>query len=441
MWHSKLSRRRFLALSGATLASALLGDALGQAASGGSTASKTLRIGAVIPTTGNTATLGTFQTEALMGSAADNGALMAADQFYSSSAVGEGWITSAVGAKGVTRAAERLASEDAYAIIGGFSTEEALALSDLALKRDFIFLNIGAQDDSLRGQSCNSHTFHLAASTTMYLDALTGWGIHSGFQRWYFVYDDSDVQKANYATAGKILKSRSGSEVGSTMVKAGTPLYTGVFEDIKKASPDLVVLLLEPSEQLVFWGQYETSGLDIETIGYPYPAAQTRQFYAASLQNAPKTGAKQHMALWEATLDKGRAVELNLSYLGRFGQAMDPSAWAAYMGIKIMADATMNADSTKTANLIKYLENPQTAFDIYKGPNTSFRPWNHQMRQPLYLVKANASYQDKHSLQDVASLEGELPALYAPDVPPVRRLEQLGVSEQDSKCNLNPAGK
>ncbi len=63
------------------------------------------------------------------------------------------------------------------------------------------------------------------------------------------------------------------------------------------------------------------------------------------------------------------------------------------------------------------------------------------MRQPLYLVKTNKDYQDKTTLQDLAVLEGELPALYEPDVPPVKRLEQLGVSEQDSRCKLEAVGE
>ncbi len=384
-------------------------------------------------------------TEDLVGNIANNGAMMTLGEITSridSRAQPRLLITSAVGVDAVTRATERLASEEeAYAIVGGFSTDEALAMSGLAAKRNFIFLNVGAQSDVLRGESCNAHTFHLAASSTMYLDAMTGWGIHTGFRRWFFVYDDSTEQKANYASAGKILKARSGSEVGSTMTPAGKPIYTGVFEDIKKAEPDLVALLLNPTEQLVFLGQYETSGLDIKTIGYPALATQTRLFYDVALQQAPKTGSGRHIALWEATLNKNRASDLNLRYLGRYGQAIDPSAWAAYMGIKILAEAAMNAGSTESADLIKYMENPQTTFDIYKGPGTSFRPWNHQMRQPLYLVKTNTDYQNRATLQDLWVLEGELPALYEPDVPPAKRLDQLGVSAQDSRCKLGAVGK
>ncbi len=357
MWRSKLSRRRFLALSGSALASALLGNTLGQTASGGSGsgAGKVLRIGAVIPTRTTLHTLRGF-TEDAIGRPANFGAQMAVGELAPN--VDRGLITSAMGADAVTRAAERLSSvEEVYAIIGGFSTEEVLALGKLAVQRDFIFLNIGAQSDALRGESCNSHTFHLAPSATMYLEAMIGWGIHSDFQRWFFVY--SDEQKANYANAKKMLKSRGSNEVGSTAVPANEPIYTGVFEDIKKAEPDLVVLLLEPTEQLTFSGQYETSGLSAATIGYPAPAAQTRKFYASSLRNAPKTAVKhRHIASWEATLSDNGAQRLNLRFLGRFGQAMDPSAWAAYMGIKILAEAATKTGSTKSTDLIKYMENP-----------------------------------------------------------------------------------
>lgn len=452
VWRSRFSRRRFLALSGSALASALLGSALGQAVSGGSrggTASKPWRMGAIIPTLTGARPLGASVglnafTEDVVGGPANNGAIMAADEIDLD--VGKVLITSAMGVGAVIRAAERLSSvEGCYAILGGFSAEEALSISDLAAKRDFIFLNIGAQDDALRGEACNSRTFHLSASTTMYLDAITGWGIHAGFHRWFFVYNDSDEQKANYVKAGKILKSHSsGSEVGSIMVPKNEPVYNSVLEDIKKAGPDLVVLLLGPTEQLIFSNQYKISGLNIETIGYPAPGAQTRKFYTGSLrdvytgslQDVPKPGSGHHVALWEATLDKHGAEELNSRFLGRFGQAMDPSAWAAYMGIKVMAEAATKAGSTESADLIEYLENPRTTFDIDKGKGTSFKPWNHQMRQPLYLVRTNPDYQDKTALQDLAILEGELPSLYEPDVPPIQRLDQFGVGEQASRCKL-----
>lgn len=445
MWNSKLAWRRFLTLSGSVLAASVVGYVLGQAGFDGEmdyTASKEmLSVGVVLPTTGNQA-LGGFGTQIIVGSAANNGAIMAAEEILGS--VGpagrqfRALISSAPDAASAVRAAERMVNEEgAYAIIGGFSTEEAQALSELAIKDDFIFLNIGAQSDSLRGKSCNEHTFHLAASTAMYLDAMVAWYTQAGFQRWFFVYNDSLEQKANLASAERLVQAHStGNSIGSFMVAINESLYAPAFADIAKARPDVVVLLLTPNEQLTFLGQFEAAGLEAELIGYPSATAQTRKFYAAYLQDAPKSSSVQHLALWEATLSTDGAADLNSRYLGRFGLSMDPSAWAAYAGIKIMAEAAVKAGSTESADLIKYMQDAQNQFGIGKGTGTSFRPWDHQMRQPLYLIKTNRDFKDSVTLLDLAELESVLPPSGNFTVSVVQRLDQLGIGEADSECHL-----
>lgn len=440
---SNLSRRRFLALAGLGLVSTILDHALGQGATAAASPAQ-LRIGAVLPTTGDP-TLGAL-SDALLGRLANDGAIMADDEVRGMPGPGgrplKALISSAPDAEAAVRAAERMVrEEEAFAILGGFSSDEAEGLSELASQHDVLYLNIGAQSDDLRGASCSSHTFHLAASETMYLDALVGWASHQGFERPFFVYDDSAAQRARYASADHILKlHHSAGAVGSAQVQANTPLYSQVFDDARKADADLIVLLLEPAEQLVFYGQYEDSGADTDVIGYPSPVAQTRAFYAAVLTSAPNLGAKHHIATWEANLDTNSAPRLNQRYLGRFGQAIDPPAWAAYMGIKLLVAAAAGAGSTKASQMIAFMQSRMATFDIGKGEGTSFRPWNHQMRQPLYLVRTNAGYQDKTSLQDLVTLDGTLPELYLDGVPPEEALDRLGVSEEASTCVLAPEG-
>ncbi len=130
------------------------------------------------------------------------------------------------------------------------------------------------------------------------------------------------------------------------------------------------------------------------------------------------------------------ARELNSRFLAAYDMAMETQAWATYMGIKVMATAAETIGSDKDTKLIPYLESPQANYDLYKGIALSFKPWNHQLRQVLYLVKTNTAYKDKASLQDLGILEGALPNIHETDVPVLTRLDQLGFSKAESKCKM-----
>lgn len=112
---------------------------------------------------------------------------------------------------------------------------------------------------------------------------------------------------------------------------------------------------------------------------------------------------------------------------------MDGPAWAAYQAVKMLYEAAAFGGATDADTVIGYLENPTTNFDIWKGIGASFRPWDHQLRQPLYLIKINTEAENAFKL---ASLVGELPALYLPGTDPLERLDQLGDLERASECRF-----
>lgn len=443
MWDSKISRRRFLALTGTALAGTLLGQAVGRSSAAPAvTTNGMLHIGLVLPTTGDR-TLGAFGNSAILGSAANRGAILAGDEILGqvgpSGRQFKALISSAPDTDSMLRAARRMTREEgAYAIIGGFTTDDAQALSSLAVEDDFIFLNIGAQSDSLRGSDCSRNTFHLSDSVTACLDAMITLGTQSPAKRWYFVYSDEPGQQAKMTTAAELLHDhRDVSIAGSVKVAQNVPFYSAAFTEIARVDPELVILLLTPNEQLTFLAQYGASGLTARTMCFPSPVAQSRQFYAAYLANLPEISSAQHIATWDATLENETAVNLNSRYLERFGLAMDPLAWAAYAGVKVMAEAAVKADSTESTDLIDYLEDEGVQFDVGKAAETSFRPWDHQMRQPLYLVRTQRDFKDRTTLRDLAKVERQFPQSDGASPVSAQQLDMLGVNAADSVCNMH----
>lgn len=90
--------------------------------------------------------------------------------------------------------------------------------------------------------------------------------------------------------------------------------------------------------------------------------------------------------LWHSSLERFGAAQLNDRFRARFGGEMDGAAWAGWMAVKALWEASLRARSTDGAALRAYLSRDATQFDGHKGWPLSFRAWDRQLRQPLYLV-------------------------------------------------------
>lgn len=152
---------------------------------------------------------------------------------------------------------------------------------------------------------------------------------------------------------------------------------------------------------------------------------------AASREAAPRLGSDHRALSWEPTLDAYGAREINARFRAMFGAPMEPTAWVMYQAVKIIFEAATLGGSATTDDVMAYLDGPRGVFDIWKGIGVSFRSWDHQLRQSLYLSKISVGEQDPFML---ASLVGELPAIYMPGTDPVERLDQLGDPQEKSTC-------
>lgn len=114
--------------------------------------------------------------------------------------------------------------------------------------------------------------------------------------------------------------------------------------------------------------------------------------------------------IWHPSLERFGAAQLNQRFRARFAAEMDGPAWAGWMAVKALWEASLRARSTDPAALRAHLEREGTQLDGHKGWPLSFRAGDHQLRQPLYLVAP-----------DGARVVGEVPARPA-DGPSSREL-------------------
>ena len=340
-------------------------------------------------------------------------------------------VEHASGEGGVVAAAERLVAEEgALAVAGGFSGSEAAALAAWSAERAVAFLNVASSDDRLRHELCASTAYHVEPSAAMYLDALAGWYVRSGFRNWFFVVGEDPDSVSQYERTLWSLRER---HFGAR--EAGRVTYDGdagaVVAAARRANTDLIVLLVPAGDQLDLLAALEDDGVTTIVAGFPYPEAQTRTFFRASRAAAPTLGSDHRASAWEATLDAYGAREINARFMQTFGEPMESTAWAAYQAVKIVFEAaTLGGDATPEG-VMAYMDGPQGVFDIWKGIGVSFRSWDRQLRQSLYLVNISTT---RDTDFDLVSLVGELPAIYMPGTDPVERLDQLGDLRDRSRC-------
>jgi hypothetical protein len=97
------------------------------------------------------------------------------------------------------------------------------------------------------------------------------------------------------------------------------------------------------------------------------------------------------LALWHASLVAYGAAQLNDRFRARFGRGMTSPAWAAWVAVKIAAEAALRVRGVAPAALAGYLARPGVRFDGHKGRPLTFGARDHQLHQPLYLVRAGAA--------------------------------------------------
>lgn len=437
----RMKRRGFLLLGLAAAGGAWLRPGRGVAAAA---EGRAIRVGAVFPAAGRDGLEDAVIEAARMGlRMAEEDLGLNAELFGARLEVLQ---ATAAGAGDALREGRRLAgAERVCALVGGVGREQAEALARAAEGGRVPFLNIAAPADGLRGEACSRFAFHVEASAAMYLDALAAWFVRAGHRRWFFVHEATDEGRALYARAIGGLERRhwGAAEVGRAEVAPGQADYGRVLDAIRRARPDVTLVLLPPQGQLDFTAGHDALGLAGRVTGFPHPATQTRRYFARLAEAAPRAGATYRAALWEATLDAYGARELNSRFMARWGEPMEPPAWAAYQAVRMVFDAAIGAGRVDGAGLVEHLAAQQGVFDVHKGIGVSFRPWDHQLRQPLYLVEVGKAPGGAAGLAGkvgVATLVGELPEIYHPGTDPIERLDQIGDLRRDSRCRIERDG-
>ena len=100
----------------------------------------------------------------------------------------------------------------------------------------------------------------------------------------------------------------------------------------------------------------------------------------------------------------------------------------------MLGEAVIRTGSSDHREVVSFFESAPP-FDGHKGSPLTFREWDHQLRQPMYLVAPRKQAQGK-ARWDVLEAVGEVPLPEARGA--AEPLDSLGATQEESNCKLEP---
>jgi ABC-type branched-subunit amino acid transport system substrate-binding protein len=312
------------------------------------------------------------------------------------------------------------------AIIAALDDATTARLSALAQQERVVCLNTAARGGDLRGEKCHRSTFHVEPDLAMYTHAMGQWLVRNNRKRWYAVVSERAYGQEVYHRASRFVQHQGGADLGRSVITPGQADFKDVLAHLAQADAEAVVVALRGEELRHFLEQYKAAGLKTLLAGVPLDITALWQAGHASLPGVWVTS-------WYHELERFSARELNRRFSRRFGKPAESFAWANWAAVKLVVEGVLRSGTADAAALVTYLEGtPQ--FDGHKGKALTFREWNHQLRQPLYVLQARE--ETPENSWDLLQLIGEVPPPAAPGRSVVEVLDTLGEPKTESLCRL-----
>lgn len=293
-------------------------------------------------------------------------------------------------------------------VLADLSAAQLLSIADIARDNGVLLFNVGATDDALREEECRVNVFHIAPTRSMLADGLAQYLIWKQWPRWVLIYGshESDrlfadaLRRAATRFGGQILAEKEfkdegtarRTDTGVVQIQRQMPVFTQDLPDHD------VVLVADESEVFGTYVPFRT--------WIPRPVAGTAGLTPSAWHPASEQ--------WGGTQIQNRFAKAN----GRRMLSKDMSAWTA---VRIVGDAATRTQSAEPEKIEAFIRADDFSIAAFKGQKLTFRKWNWQLRQPVFLG-------DGRSVVTTSPQEGFLHQ--------VSELDTLGVDQPETKCVL-----
>lgn len=303
---------------------------------------------------------------------------------------------------------EAMAGKGVTAILADLSPAQLLSLADAAAAKGVIVFNVGATDDRLREQDCRANVFHTVPTRSMLADGLAQYLVWKQWPRWALIFGSHEgdrlfadaLRRAAQRFGGEIVAEKEFADTGTArrtdsgvvQIQRQMPVFT---QDL----PEYDVLLVADESEV--FGTY-----------VPYRTWQSR----------PVAGTAGLMpSAWHPASEQWGGTQIQNRFQKSIGRRMlskDMSAWTAVRIVGEAATRTRSGDATAIAT---YIRSPDFSIAAFKGQKLTFRAWDHQLRQPVFIG-------DGRSVVSTSPQEGFLHQ--------VSELDTLGIDRPETRCVL-----
>jgi ABC transporter substrate binding protein (PQQ-dependent alcohol dehydrogenase system) len=275
------------------------------------------------------------------------------------------------------------------------------ALTEAAAGRDLVLFNISALDDELRQGGCSANLLHVSPSRAMLSDALAQFLVVQDWRDILVLKGEAPEDEEVFAAF-----ERSAKRYGLRIAEV-RPFTLG--RDPRERERNNIALL--------------TSGRDYDVLFIAESSGEfAREVPFRTQRPRPAVGAAGLTPdWWHWAWERHGAPQLNKRHMREAERPMTGYDWAAWMAVKAVVEAVLRTGTTDFASLSAYIRGEEIVLDGFKGYPLSFRPWNNQLRQPVFLTTPNW-------VVDRAPLEGFLHEK--------NNLDTLGFDERETQCEL-----
>lgn len=284
------------------------------------------------------------------------------------------------------------------AVVADLAGPDLLEAAKAAAGRLAVF-NIREDSDALRKAACALSLFHVPASVSMQTDALVQFIVRRNWKR---VLSLTGPLEADQAFAASF--AASAKKFGARIV-ADKPFVLG--NDPRKREQNSVALMSYAEDFDVAFVA-DTARDFGRTV--PFALARPRP----TIGSVGLTAAD-----WDAQADRFGAPQVNNRFARLAHRPMTPGDWATWVAVRAVVEAAGRGGAKTPSEIVAKLGDGSVQLDVTKGVVASFRPWDHQLRQPVMLRTADV-------VVDYAPIDGFLAQTTA--------LDTLGLGPGEVPC-------
>lgn len=267
-----------------------------------------------------------------------------------------------------------------------------------------IVFNAAADDDALRGAQCAAHLLHTVPSRAMLSDALAQ---YLAARNWRKALVLQGPQPGDALQLDAFNRAAKRYGIRTTSLKPFK--LTG---DPRERDLGNVRLLTGTDRDHEVVAVLDSDGEFARTV--PYATQLPRPVVgAAGLVATP----------WHPQWERNGGPQLSRRFARDAKRPMSGHDWAAWLAGRAVATVLVDLPKAPVAQQLKALRGGPVGVDGFKGPRLSFRAWDGQLRQPIFLSHLDG-------VIGVAPIDGVLH--------PKEVMDTLGVDEAESACKQRP---